>query len=116
MPAECKTAGVYLAMVEQSGILLGDVPEEFKTEEMCRAAMASSNYSADVLQFFPAAMDRDAKRKLYFDMTRERIEVIEHNDLRRLAVFELLQDAPGRSTTEEEIKEKIAGLRLVSGL
>jgi hypothetical protein len=113
MTAPEKTYGVCLFVVELVGHLLKFVPEEFKTEEMCRAAIVSSNYSAEVLQFFPEAMNGITKRELYFSVIHERI----HNDLRRLAVFELLHDTPlGSSVTEEEIEANIASLRLYSGL
>ena len=75
MPEDEKTYDVCLFVVRLDGRLLEYVPEELKTEEMCRTALVATFYPAEVLQFFPAAMDREVKQKLYAGVTREQ----EHN-------------------------------------
>jgi hypothetical protein len=112
MPKECKTYEVCLFVMERDGNLLEFVPEEFKSEEMCRAALVSSNCSKKILRFFPQTMEKKTKISIYFDVIRERIKRIEYRALRSLAIRELQKDAPRwRGITEEEIEAKIAELR-----
>jgi hypothetical protein len=74
MPEDEKTYDVCLFVVRLDGRLLEYVPEELKTEEMCRTAIGATFYPADVLPFFPVTMDREVKQKLCTGVTRERAQ------------------------------------------
>jgi hypothetical protein len=112
MQEEEKTYDVCLVVVDKEGKLLEFVPEEHKTDEMCRLALESSHGDVKVFDFFPKRIDEKTKQFMYLEATRKRIERLEKVVLRRLAIKESLKGRPRwRGATEEEINAKIAEIK-----